>query len=85
MCTTKRPSKQSTIHDVMPCFSSMWIKVGENIPVNSSCLVLRRGSKLCNLYFDGKNWMDDGYDSKQERVFTDVTHYIELKNIPLPK
>jgi hypothetical protein len=61
-----------------------WIKASGDIPLNSSCLAHREGGKLCNLYFDGTNWLDDGYDSKQERIFKDVTHYIELKNIKKP-
>ena len=77
--------QQSRITDVMPCFSFQWVKINDNIPINSSCMFMRNGGKICNLYFDGANWMDDGYDSKQERVFKDVLYYVELKDIPTPK
>jgi len=53
-------------------------------PLNTSLLCLRKGNRVCNLYFDGKNWKDDGYDSRSERNFDDVTHWIGLKDIPLP-
>jgi hypothetical protein len=72
--------------NVMPCFSSLWNETSKSLPnVNKSCLAIRQNTKLCNLYYDGSNWMDDGYDSKSERVFTDVTHWILLSDIPLPK
>ena len=78
--------QQSCITAVIPCFSSLWNETAKSLPnVNKSCLVIRQNTKLCNLYYDGSNWMDDGYDSKSERVFTDVTHWILLSDIPLSK
>jgi len=53
-------------------------------PLLTSCLCLRKGEKICNLYFDGESWWDDGYDSKQERIFNDITHWIKLSDISLP-
>jgi hypothetical protein len=77
---------ESLVARVTPCFSSMWNKTEKCLPnINTSCLVLRQNTKLCNMYYDGKKWMDDGYDSKQERVFEDVTHWILLSDVPLPK
>lgn len=70
--------------NVNRCFLP-WIEVNENLPINSSCMVLRNNKRICNLYFDGKNWMDDGFDTNGEKIFTDVTHYIELKDIVIPK
>ena len=79
-------TQQSCITAGMPCFSSLWNDTAKSLPnVNKSCLAIRQNTKLCNLYYDGSNWMDDGYDSKSERVFTDVTHWILLSDIPLPK
>lgn len=53
-------------------------------PLLTSCLCLRKGKMICNLYFDGRSWWDDGYNSKKDREFDDVTHWIDLKDIPLP-
>lgn len=65
--------------------NSIWTTIDESMPPNNvSCLCLRNSKRICNLYFDGKNWMDDGFDSKGERIFTDVTHWVRLENIPLP-
>lgn len=62
-----------------------WIGVDEQMPpTNRSCLCLRNNTKICNLYFDGMNWMDDGYDSKGIRKFKDVTHWIALDWIVKP-
>lgn len=86
MSKKTKPSKALVKTAVMPCFSSLWNETVKSLPnVNKSCLVIRQNTKLCNLYYDGSNWMDDGYDSKSERIFTDITHWILLSDIPLPK
>lgn len=67
-------------------FKPKWIETkGQELPINKSCLCLRNGARVCNLYFDGVDWKDDGFDSKGERVFTDVTHYILVESITLPE
>ncbi len=53
-------------------------------PVLESCLCIRKGDKMCNLYFDGKKWMDDGYNSAGTKEFEDVTHWIRIKDIQRP-
>lgn len=63
-----------------------WKDIATNeLPVFKSCLCLRNGLLICNLYYNGYNWLDDGYDSKNERIFKDVTHFIELKYFKLPR
>lgn len=62
-----------------------WIKTeGATLPINKSCLCLRKHKLICNLYFDGLNWMDDGYDSKGTRIFIDVTHYVTMDSFEVP-
>jgi len=79
--------QQSCITAVMPCFSSLWNETAKLLPnANQSCLAIRKGTDLCNLYLNinGK-WKNDGYSSDSERVFDDVTHWILLSDVPLPK
>jgi hypothetical protein len=62
-----------------------WKKTeGVKLPINKSCLCLRKGNRICNLYFDGVNWKDDGYDSKDTRIFIDVTHYVTMDSFEFP-
>lgn len=75
----------NNVNHVLATVFIPWIETkGAELPINKSCLCLRNGKRVCNLYFDGLNWKDDGFDSKDSRVFTDVTHYSLLECIALP-
>ena len=83
--TTNTHENGNCANRVLATIFIPWIETkGAELPINKSCLCLRNGKRVCNLYFDGLNWKDDGFDSKDSRVFTDVTHYALLECIALP-
>lgn len=62
-----------------------WIDINKQKPkFMESCLCVRKNKNICNLYLDVQWWMDDGYDSKQSRIFNDVTHWIYISDINKP-
>lgn len=63
-----------------------WIEIKENSPIPrlKNLLCLRKGYSICSLYWDGKVWKDDGYDSAQLKTFDDVTHYIMTEHLLRP-
>lgn len=66
-------------------YTTLWNESTKSLPDKyESCLAIRNNTQICNLYFDGYNWLDDWYDSRGEQVFTDVTHWTLLSHIPLP-
>ena len=63
-----------------------WIEIKENTPIpqTKNLLCLRKGTLTCLLYWDGKVWQEDGYDTKQSKTFDDVTHFIMTEHLIRP-